>query len=186
MQPGQTKVSGRSRQGGHGSEVVVKRGWTLSFARRSLACQEDTEVLALCAQVSSRLKELSQLTLDCTDTEEIEATKVELITEGAVQRQSPATWLTCGYRQLNAPRENYNLVGKLQSTTGPVIKITTDKLKYQISRGEQCDIQVRAEVKINGNIARKNTKLSISAKEIIKYKSRKYNYDTYHHDYREY
>ncbi len=167
----------------HETAITNMQG-ALSFARRSLACQEDTEMLALCAQVSSRLKELNLLTLDCTDTEEIEATKVEFITEGAVQRQSPARigyGLACGSYlpgQLNAPLpgENYKLVGKLQSTTTvPVIEITTDKQEYHLAmHGKQCDIQVRAEVKINGNIARKNTKLSISASEIIKVQSRKY------------
>ncbi len=48
----------------------------LSFARRALACKEDTELLALCAQVTSRLQELSQLKWDIQETEKIEITAV--------------------------------------------------------------------------------------------------------------
>ncbi len=49
----------------------------LSFARRALACKEDTELLALCAQVTSKLEELSQLEWDSEETEEIEITAVK-------------------------------------------------------------------------------------------------------------
>ena len=48
----------------------------LSFARRALACKEDTELLALCAQVTSRLKSLSQLKWDSQATEKIEINAV--------------------------------------------------------------------------------------------------------------
>ena len=47
--------------------MIATNQWrtgALSFARRALACKEDTELLALCAQVTSRLKELSQLKWD--------------------------------------------------------------------------------------------------------------------------
>ncbi len=49
----------------------------LSFARRALACKEDTKLLALCAQVTSRLKELSQLKWDIHETEKIEIIAVK-------------------------------------------------------------------------------------------------------------
>ncbi len=48
-----------------------------SFTRRALACKEDTELLAFCAQVISRLKELSQLKWNIQETEIIAVTSVK-------------------------------------------------------------------------------------------------------------
>ena len=56
----------------HETAITSMEG-ALSFARRALARKEDTELLALCAQVTSRLKELSQLKWDIQETEKIEA-----------------------------------------------------------------------------------------------------------------
>ena len=60
----------------HETAITSMEG-ALSFARRALACKEDTELLALCAQVTSRLKELSQLKWDSQSTVKIEMTTVE-------------------------------------------------------------------------------------------------------------
>ena len=59
----------------HETAITSMEG-ALSFARRALACKEDTELLALCAQVTSRLQELSQLKWDIQETEKIEITAV--------------------------------------------------------------------------------------------------------------
>ena len=60
----------------HETAITSMEG-ALSFARRALACKEDTELLALCAQVTSRLKELSQLKWDIQKTEKIEVSSVK-------------------------------------------------------------------------------------------------------------
>ncbi len=128
----------------HETAITNMQG-ALSFARRSLACQEDTEVLALCAQVSSRLKELSQLTWDCTATEKIEATKVEFIENNT---------------------QSVSLVGELQSTVAkPVIEITTDQQEYRVLINQELAIQVKAVVKINGKTSLRHQKLNITAVE---------------------
>ncbi len=130
----------------HETAITNMQG-ALSFARRSLACQEDTEVLALCAQVSSRLKELSLLTWDCTDTENIEATNVQFI-------------------ETNTQVQSVSLVGKLQSTVvQPVIEITTDQQQYQVPLNQECAIQVKAVVKIDGKTSRRHPQLNIAAEE---------------------
>ena len=73
----------------------------LSFARRALACKEDTELLALCAQVTSRLQELSQLKWDSQSTVKIEMTTVEfketqpfVISVGKIQISTPDIQIT--------------------------------------------------------------------------------------------
>ncbi len=130
----------------HETAITNMQG-ALSFARRSLACQEDTEVLALCAQVSSRLNELSLLTWDCTDTETIKETKVEFI-------------------ETNTQVQSVSLVGELQLTVAkPVIEITTDKPQYRATFNEECAIQVKAVMKINGKTSLRHPQLNLTAVE---------------------
>ena len=57
----------------HESSILRMRN-TVTFAERSLKCNEDTEMLALCTQVLTQLKELSQLEWDGQITENIQAT----------------------------------------------------------------------------------------------------------------
>ncbi len=94
------------------------------------------------------MKELSQLTGDCTATESLDITKYEFI-------------------EINLQEQHCKLVGELQSTiTDPVIEITTDKeqpINIQLSRNEQCIIQVKAVVKIKGKTSLNNTKLNLTA-----------------------
>ena len=109
----------------HETAITNMQG-ALSFAQRSLACQEDIEMLALCTQVSSRLKELSQLTWDSQDTEIMEITKLEF-------------------------SEAYNdeILGELEpDIVKPVIEITTDQKRYKVSYfNSKCTIQVNATMK---------------------------------------
>ena len=76
----------------HETAITSMEG-ALSFARRALACKEDTELLALCAQVTSRLKELSQLKWDIHETEKIEIIAVTWtpanVSAGNVTRSAP-------------------------------------------------------------------------------------------------
>ena len=116
----------------HETAITNMQG-ALSFAQRSLACQEDTEVLALCAQVIPRLKELSRLTWDSTDTEKTEITTVEF--KETVARVT---------------RNESPLVGQLQPIiVKPCIEIITDKQNYNYFSGDKRSILVAATVKAN-------------------------------------
>ena len=84
----------------HETAITSMEG-ALSFARRALACKEDTELLALCAQVTSRLQELSQLKWDSQSTVKIEMTTVEfketqpfVISVGKIQISTPDIQIT--------------------------------------------------------------------------------------------
>ncbi len=61
-----------------------------------------------------------------------------------------------------------SLAGKLQSTAvKPVIEITTDKQQYEVPFNQECAIQVKAVVKINGNTSLRHSQLyNITAEEI--------------------
>ncbi len=145
----------------HETAIANMEG-ALSFARRALACKEDTELLALCAQVTSRLKELSQLKCDNQSTEKIEMTTLEFNEQTYMYAQPVEMFSKRGRYTQAGPK----LVGELRSTAArPAIQIIIDKQETRVLRplGEDARIQVTAAVKIDGNNALKNTKLTISA-----------------------
>ena len=147
----------------HETAITSMEG-ALSFARRALACKEDAELLALCAQVTSRLKELSQLKWDSQATEKIEMTTLEF-KETNEQTYMYAHPVVVRLKKGEVP-SSFKLVGELRSTAArPTIQITTDKQEYRVlyPLGEDARIQVTARVKINGKNALNNTKITISA-----------------------
>ncbi len=151
----------------HETAITSMEG-ALSFARRALACKEDTELLALCSQVTYRLKELSQLEWDSQNTEKIEMAIPEFKETNEQTYVQPAAVHTKKKKHLHLSiSTSPKLVGELQSTAARLaIKITTNKEKRVRCRyGEDFSIQVTAGVKMNGNNAKKLTKLTISAIE---------------------
>ena len=107
----------------HETAITSMEG-ALSFARRALACKEDTELLALCAQVTSRLKELSQLKWDIHETEKIEIIAVEW---------KPATYFNVS-----------NRVGKISTRSIPTIDIEPIDMPTTFKPGEELTFKVTA------------------------------------------
>ena len=103
----------------HETAITSMEG-ALSFARRALACKEDTELLALCAQVTSRLEELSQLKWDSQSTVKIEMTTVEF---KEANEQTYAQPLVVSPKKV----ETDTTVGEIQTST-PDIQITVTGL----------------------------------------------------------
>ena len=152
----------------HETAITSMEG-ALSFARRALACKEDTELLALCAQVTSRLKELSQLKFDSRSVEKIEMTTLEF-KESNEQMPVFAQPLGKVSKMGRSPVGAKLVVGKLQSAAArPTIQVTTDKQENHIlcPLGEDARIQVTARVNMNGKNALKNTKLTISTESNV-------------------
>ncbi len=131
----------------------------LSFARRALTCKEDTELLALCAQVTSKLEALSQLKWNSQATEKIEMKRIKF-----------TTYATKG--------ETDTTVGEIHvHTSTPDIQITTTKLQNRVPLSGGCSItfQVTAGV----NFKRKTPKLTASATYTALYYDCEYGQETY-------
>ena len=94
----------------HETAITSMEG-ALSFARRALACKEDTELLALCAQVTSRLKELSQLEWDSRSTNKIEMKTLEF----KQPQRKRGTDTTVGDIQIATPTPNIIITTELQN-----------------------------------------------------------------------
>ncbi len=139
----------------HETAIMSMEG-ALSFARRALACKEDTELLALCAQVTSRLKELSQLKWDSQSAVKIEMTTVEF---------KEANEQTYAQPLVVSEGETDTTVGEIQCvhvhTSTPDIQITTTELQNRVQYSYCCSFtfQVTAAV----NIKWKTPKLTASA-----------------------
>ena len=129
----------------HETAITSMEG-ALSFARRALACKEDTELLALCAQVTSRLKELSQLKWDSRSTMKIERKTVKF-KEANEQRYAQETDTTVGEVHV-------------QMST-PDIKITTTELQKRVPYYHGCSVQFQVTAAVN--FKRKPLKLTTSA-----------------------
>ncbi len=111
----------------------------LSFARRALACKEDTELLALC-----KLKELSQLEWDSQETEEIEITTIE-------------------FKQPQGS-ETDTAVGEIQTEVyTPDIQITTEELHNCVQFSDGCSITFQVMAVVNFKWKSKTPKLTASA-----------------------
>ena len=152
----------------HETAITSMEG-ALSFARRALACKEDTELLALCAQITSRLKDLSQLKFDSRAIEKIEITTLEFKESN---EQMPVFAQPLGkVSKMGRSPVGAKLVGKLRSTAAtPTIQVTTDKQENRVlcPLDENACIQVTARVNMNGNNpALKNTKLTISVESNV-------------------
>ncbi len=135
----------------HETAITSMEG-ALSFARRALACKEDTELLALCAQVTSRLKELSQLKWDSQATEKIEMTTVEF-KEANEQTNAQPLVVSDG--------ETDTTVGEIHvHTSTPDIQITTTELQNRVPFSDGCSITFQVTA---ANFKRKTPKLTASA-----------------------
>ena len=139
----------------HETNIVGLKG-ALSFARRSLNCEEDTELLTLCSQVSTRLKVLSQLKWDSQPTEEIEMT----VRKFEETSSSIASW--------SLKLKKNQLVGEVRTNTSkPALQliVTPNHVlrSARIEQGRSMDIQIEAVVKINGNQTCKGANLTCSA-----------------------
>ncbi len=118
----------------------------LSFARRALACKEDTELLALGAQVTSRLKELSQLKWDSQDTEKIERKTIEFKEAN---------------KQINA-QETDTTVGEIHvRMSTPDIQIIPTELQDRVPFSHSCSITFQVTATVNFKC--KTPKLTASA-----------------------
>ncbi len=130
----------------HETAITSMEG-ALSFTRRALACKEDTELLALCAQVTSRLKELSQLKWDCQSTVIIEMTTVE-------------------FKQ--PQRETDTTVGEIHvHTSTPDIQITTKGLQNRV-RYSGCSITFQVTAAVNYTFKWKTPEPKLTASAICR------------------
>ena len=138
----------------HETTIVSLKG-ALSFARRSLKnCKEDTELLALNAQITARLKELSQLKWESQLTEKIETTKLGLnFTESM-------------YPDLRKEKSDPKLVGEVYtSISEPTVQLGIDRQSRSIDYQQGCSIsfQITATVTISGKKVSRNIELVGSA-----------------------
>ncbi len=124
----------------HETAITSMEG-ALSFARRALACKEDTKLQALCAQVTSRLKELSQLKLASQSTMKIEMKIVE-------------------FKQPQR-KETDTTVGEIIST--PDIQITTTELQNRVRYFYNRSITFQVTAVMNYKCKWKPPKLTASA-----------------------
>ena len=107
----------------------------LRFARRSLDCKEDTELLALCSQVISRLETLSQMEVTSKATERVGITTVAF-SEGDKGQEAAKSL------------ENF---GEVNSTTSrAVVEITTHDVPTAVECGEEISFRVSAVLKLKG------------------------------------
>ncbi len=115
----------------------------LSFARSALACKEDTKLLALCTQVITRLKELSQLKWDSQSTEKIEMTTIK-------QPQMIETGTA---------------VGEIETKISTLdVQITSNKLNVPLSNGCSTTFHLTASVNFKWKTFKwKTPKLTASA-----------------------
>ena len=120
----------------------------LRFARRSLDCKEDTELLALCSQVISRLETLSQMEVTSKATERVGITTVAF-SEGDKGQEAAKSV------------ENF---GEVNSTTSrAVVEITTHDVPTAVERGEEISFRVSAVLKLEGKVRqRKHMELGCS------------------------
>ena len=133
----------------------------LSFARRALACKEDTELLALCAQVTSRLKELSQLKWDCQSTVTIEMTTVEF---------KEANEQTYAQPLVVSEGETDTTVGEIHvHTSTPDIQITTTGLQNRV-RYSGCSITFQVTAAVNYTCKWKTPEPKLTASAICRSK----------------
>ncbi len=129
----------------HETAITSMEG-ALSFARRALACKEDTELLALGAQVTSRLKELSQLKWDSQDTEKIERKTVEFKEAN---------------KQINA-QETDTTVGEIHvRMSTPDLQIIPTELQDRVPLSHSCSITFKVTATVNFKY--KSPKLTASA-----------------------
>ncbi len=150
----------------HETAITSMEG-ALSFARRALACKEDTELLALCAQVTSRLKELSQLKWDSQAIEKIEMTTVEfneqtnaqplVVSEG----ETDTEWEMNSQDTDTTHAKKDTTVGEIHvHTSTPDIQIITTELQNRVPFSGGCSITFQVTAV---NFKRKTPKLTASA-----------------------
>ena len=181
----------------HETNIVSLKG-ALSFARRSLNCQEDIELLALNAQITSRLKELSQLKWKSQSTEKVELTVMRF--EETHNAPLPEAALTTQGIQFNEqddfgfePAETTvfedepfedtaqggdpKLVGVLYTTTSqPTLKLSSDleNNSCTVIQGSSVSFQITADILIGTRKGHKNANITGSA--TFKYNQQQYYY----------
>ncbi|XP_064400785.1 E3 ubiquitin-protein ligase TRIM33-like isoform X2 [Halichondria panicea] len=137
--------------------AITSMEGALSFARRALACKEDTELLALCAQVTIKMEMLSQLKSDSQNTEKIEMKNVK-------------------FKETN--EQETDTVGDIHvQTFTPDIKIRTTELQKRVPFSEGCSISFQVTAAVNFKC--KTPKLTASATYTALYYDYEYGQDTY-------
>ena len=132
------------------TNIVSLKG-ALNFARRSLKCQKDIELLALGPQVTSRMRMLNWHKSKIQSVERIEMSETKF-TEGQTANQLP------GYnqRQVRPPK----LAGEIEThTITPDIHLNSDSKQLSVEFQPGCSIsfQVSAVIKIKGKEVRNIT-----------------------------
>ena len=137
--------------------AITSMEGALSFARRALACKEDMELLALCAQVTIKMEMLSQLKSDSQNTEKIEMKNVK-------------------FKETN--EQETDTVGDIHvQTFTPDIKIRTTELQKRVPFSEGCSITFQVTAAVNFKC--KTPKLTASAIYTALYYDYEYGQDTY-------
>ena len=129
----------------HETAITNMEG-ALSFTRRALACKENTELLALGAQVTSRLKELSQLKWDTQSTEKIEMITIE-------------------FKEVNEQTYTQSLTvseGETDTTVGEIhVQTSTPDIQITVTELENCSVMLQVTAVMKGKC--KPPKLTASA-----------------------
>ena len=138
----------------HETAITSLKG-ALSFARRSIECEQDTEVLALCSQVKNRLKELNQLNWDSTSTEMAEMTDTQFF-----QKQVPdLAALSIVRRGIAQPQLDILFYNK---DTNP----QTGEVRFQVS------ITIRFDQKDTRKKLHKGAKLTLTCERTTEHRRR--------------
>ena len=113
----------------HETAIASLKG-ALSFAKRSIACEQVTELLSLCSQANNRLRELNRLNCDSKSAEKAEMTNTKFSNKGV--------------RTLDV-----TTIGKIRRTTSkPVLEVFCYDLPTDAQAGQEVSFQVGTTMKI--------------------------------------
>ena len=180
----------------HETSIVSLRG-ALSFAKRSLNCQEDIELLALNVQITSRLKELSQLKWKSQSIEKVELTAMRFeethnapLSAAALTTQVPQFEqddLRFGPAEIPISEDEdeffddtvlpvSKLVGELHTTTShPSLKLSSDLESCTAQQGCSVSFQITADILIGTRKGHKNA--NITGSVTYEYSEQEYGFD---------
>ena len=140
----------------------------ISFANRSLARTSGIELLVLCAQITSRFKELTQLNWDSQSTEQLEITRVEFSDEPQqVYSKLPQR---AKFRIFTFPPTETKFkdeVGDIRKVINqPTLTITPDNAPHSAACGQEVVIRLTVKIFVNDrevvSRAYQNTELQAS------------------------
>ncbi len=120
----------------HETSITQMRG-ALSFAKRSLACEEHIQLFAVSPQVTARLKQLSQQKWDCQSTERLEMTSLHF---GSSKVEDS-----------HAPVIVFKALGAVHRTIAPpALDIMSKNIPSSVRVGSLVELHIKATLRLYG------------------------------------